>query len=224
MALTDGKPDFYALQKRALMSDEFKIKLAANKTPVQFVAYDILYIDGKDLTAAPLMKRKEILNKAVTEGHGLSISWYIERNGKAFFELAKQEQLEGIVAKKKGGLYHIGKRTHDWVKIKVMQEEDLYVCGYQPDEDGKVKDLILGYYDDNDKLQCRGKVYLGVSESDRKIIGEFAKKSTVAKPWFDKYKNAVWLKPELIGTAHFMHETESGGMRQPVWKGLRDDK
>ena len=65
-----------------------------------------------------------------------------------------------------------------------MQEEDLYVCGYQPDEDGKVKDLILGYYDDNDKLQCRGKVYLGVSESDRKIIGEFAKKSTVAKPWF----------------------------------------
>ena len=75
MALTDGKPDFYALQKRALMSDEFKIKLAANKTPVQFVAYDMLYIDGKDLTAAPLMKRKEILNKAVTEGHGLSISW-----------------------------------------------------------------------------------------------------------------------------------------------------
>ena len=140
MALTDGKPDFYALQKRALMSDEFKIKLAANKTPVQFVAYDILYIDGKDLTAAPLMKRKEILNKAVTEGHGLSISWYRERNGKAFFELAKQEQLEGIVAKKKDGLYYIGKRMHEWVKIKVMQDEDLFVCGYKPDENGKVKD------------------------------------------------------------------------------------
>lgn len=224
VVLIDGKPNFYALQKRSLMSDEFKIKLAANKSPVQFVAYDILYFNGKDLTNKPLTERKEILNKAVTEGHGLSISRYIEKNGKAFFELAKQEQLEGIVAKKKDGLYHIGKRTHDWVKIKVMQDEDLYVCGYQPDEDGNVKDLILGYYDDNGKLQCRGKVYLGVSESDRKIIGEFAIKNTVAKPWFDKYKNAVWLKPELIGTAHFMHETENGGMRQPVWKGLRDDK
>lgn len=223
VVLIDGKPNFYALQKRSLMGDEFKIKLAANKSPVQFVAYDILYYDGKDLTDKPLTERKEILNKTVTEGQGLSISRYIEKNGIAFFELAKQEQLEGIVAKKKDGLYHIGKRTHEWVKIKVMQDEDLYVCGYQPDENGNVKDLILGYYDDNDKLQCRGKVYLGVSESDRKIIGEFAKKNTVKRPWFDKYKNAVWLKPELIGTAHFMHETESGGMRQPVWKGLRAD-
>lgn len=223
VVLIDGKPNFYALQKRSLMGDEFKIKLAANKSPVQFVAYDIFYFDGEDLTDKPLMERKEILSKAVTEGHGLSISRYIEKNGKAFFELAKQERLEGIVAKKKDGLYHMGKRTHDWVKIKVMQDEDLLVCGYQTDEDGNVKDLILGYYDDNGKLQCRGKVYLGVSESDRKIISEFAKKNTVKRPWFDKYKNAVWLKPELIGTAHFMHKTESGGMRQPVWKGLRFD-
>ena len=223
VVLIDGKPNFYALQKRSLMSDEFRIKLAAKNDPVQFVAYDILYLDGKDLTVKPLMERKEMLNKAVTEGHGLSISRYIEKNGIAFFELAKQEKLEGIVAKKRDGLYHIGKRTHDWVKIKVMQDEDLFVCGYQPDEDGNVKDLILGYYDDNDKLQCRGKVYLGVSESDRKIIGEFAKKNTVKRPWFEKYKNAVWLKPELIGTAHFMNETENGGMRQPVWKGLRTD-
>ncbi len=223
VVLIDGKPNFYALQKRSLMSDEFRIKLAAKNDPVQFVAYDILYLDGKDLTDKPLMERKEMLNKAVTEGHGLSVSRYIEKNGKDFFELAKQEQLEGIVAKQKDGLYHIGKRTHDWVKIKVMQDEDLFVCGYQPDEYGNVKDLILGYYDDNDKLQCRGKVYLGVSESDRKIIGEFAKKNTVKRPWFEKYKNAVWLKPELIGTAHFMHETESGGMRQPEWKGWRVD-
>lgn len=223
VVLIDGKPNFYALQKRSLMSDGFRIKLAAKKDPVQFVAYDILYLDGKDLTDKPLTERKEMLNKAVTEGHGLSVSRYIEKNGKDFFELAKQEQLEGIVAKKKDGLYHIGKRTHDWVKIKVMQDEDLYVCGYQPDENGNVKDLILGYYDANGELKCRGKVYLGVSETDRKIIREFAKKNTVKRPWFEKYKNVVWLKPELIGTAHFMHETESGGMRQPVWKGLRVD-
>ena len=222
--LTDGKPDFYALQKRSLMVDKFRISLAAKKNPVQFVAYDILYFDGKDLTDKPLTERKEILSKAVTEGHNLSVSRWIEKKGVAFFELAKKENLEGIVAKKKGGLYHIGKRTSEWIKIKVMQDEDLLVLGYQPDEDGKVKDLILGYYDESGVLQCRGKVYLGVSKAEQKIIAEFAKKNTVKRPWFNKYKNAVWLKPQLVGTAHFMHETENGGMRQPVWKGLRDDK
>lgn len=222
VVLTDGKPDFYALQKRSLMGDKFRISLAAKKNPVQFVAYDIIYFDGKDLTDLPLLKRKEILEKNVKEGFNLSISRYISTQGKAFFELAKKENLEGIVAKKKDGLYHIGKRASEWIKIKVMQDEDLLILGYQPDENGKVKDLILGYYDDKGELKCRGKVYLGVSKAEQKIIAEFAKKNTVKRPWFDKYKNAIWLKPQLVGTAHFMHETESGGMRQPVWKGLRD--
>ena len=221
VVLTDGKPDFYALQKRSLMGDKFRISLAAKKNPVQFVAYDILYFDGKDLTDKPLLGRKEMLSKNVKEGFNLSISRYVPTNGVAFFELAKKENLEGIVAKKKDGLYYIGKRTSEWIKIKVMQDEDLLVLGYQPDEDGKVKDLILGYYDESGKLKCRGKVYLGVSKAEQKIIAEFSKNNTVKKPWFDKYKNVVWLKPQLVGTAHFMRETESGGMRQPVWKVLR---
>ena len=120
-------------------------------------------------------------------------------------------------------LFRSGKRTRDWLKIKVMQDEDLLILGYQLDEYGEVKDLILGYYDEEGKLQCRGKVYLGISKEERGIIAQFSKGNTVKKPWFPKYKNAVWLKPQLIGTAHFMHETESGGMRQPVWKGLRTD-
>lgn len=222
VVLTDGKPDFYALQKRSLMGDRFRISLAAKNNPVQFVAYDILYFDGKDLTDSPLMKRKDILSNAVTEGHNLSITRFIEKNGIAFFELAKQEELEGIVAKRKDGLYHIGKRSREWIKIKVMQDEDLLICGYQPDEDGNVKDLILGYYDDNNKLQCRGKVFLGVSAEERKIVNDYAKKHRVNNAWFDKYKKAVWIKPELVGTVHYMHETDNGGMRQPVWKGLRE--
>ena len=224
VVLTDGKPAFYALQKRSLMGDKFKISIAAKKNPVQFVAYDILYYDGKDLTDKPLLGRKEMLSKNVKEGFNLSISRYVSTKGVAFFKLAKKENLEGIVAKKKDGLYYIGKRTSEWIKIKVMQDEDLLVLGYQPDEDGKVKDLILGYYDESGKLKCRGKVYLGVSKAEQKIIAEFSKNNTVKKPWFDKYKNVVWLKPQLVGTAHFMRETESGGMRQPVWKGLREDK
>ena len=221
VVLTDGRPDFYALQTRSLMTDKFRIELAAKRNPVQFVAYDIIYNNGKDLTNLPLMKRKEILSANINEGNNLSISRYIEENGKAFFELAKKENLEGIVAKKKDGLYHIGKRTRDWVKIKVMQDEDLLVLGYKPDVKGNVKDLVLGY-EENGKLKCKGSVYLGVSKEERDYIKKYATKNK-SKVIDGKYKDAVWIKPELIGTVQYMQETESGNMRQPVWKGLKVD-
>lgn len=89
VVLTDGKPDFYALQKRSLMGDKFRIQLAAKKNPVQFAAYDILYYDGKDLTDKPLMERKAILQEKVSEGNGLSISRYLEERGIAFSILQK---------------------------------------------------------------------------------------------------------------------------------------
>ncbi len=223
VVLTDGQPDFFALQKRSLMSDKLRIELASKKNPVQFVAYDILYIDHKDITSKTLMERKLYLQNNINEGHNLSISRYIETNGIEFFKLAKKQNLEGIVAKKKDGKYHIGKRTDDWVKIKVMQDEDLVVCGYMPDEEGNVKDVVLGYYDKG-KFKCRGKVYLGVSKHDQRKIQAFAKNNQVTKAWLPEYKNIVWLQLELVGTVKYMHLTKTGGMRQPVWKGLRDDK
>ena len=105
VVLKNGKPDFYALQKRSLMGDKFRIQLAARKNPVQFAAYDILYYDGKNLTDKPLMERKAVLSEKVREGNGLSISLYIEEKGIAFFNLVKAQDLDGIVAKKRDGLY-----------------------------------------------------------------------------------------------------------------------
>lgn len=223
VSFTGGKPDFYAVQRRSLMTDGFRISMAAKRNPVQFVAYDILYVGKERITDEPLMQRKKILSQTVEEGQNLSISRYIEGRGTDFFRLTKEQGLEGIVAKKKDGLYHIGRRTRDWIKIKVMQDEDLLICGYQPDEEGNVKDLVLGYFDDSGKLKNRGKVYLGVSKDDKKIVREFAGANRVQTPWFPQYKNIIWIKPELVGTAYFMHETEKGTMRQPVFKGIRPD-
>lgn len=218
----DEKPDFYSLQARSLKSDPFKIKLAAKKFPVQFVAYDMIYIDGERITDKPLLERKKLMAENLSENNDLSISRFIEKEGIAFFELAKKQGLEGIVAKKKDGKYYIGKRTREWVKIKVLQDEDVLICGYQPDVKGKVKDLVLGYYD-GDALKPRGKVYLGVSKEERNIIKKFAESHTLSKALLDEYqgKGIIWLKPELVGTVQYMHTTETGSMRQPVWKGLK---
>lgn len=108
----------------------------------------------------------------------------MNKNGIAFFEPAKSHELEGIVAKHRDGLYRIGKRTRDWLKIKVMQDEDLLILGYQPDETGEVKDLILGYYDEEGKLQCRGKVCLGISKEERQLVAQYAATNAVKRPWF----------------------------------------
>lgn len=223
VVFTNGKPDFFAVQRRSLMNDGFKIGITSRQNPVQFVAYDLLYVGKERVTGKTLLRRKEILSQTVAEGHNLSISRYIEGRGTDFFRLTKEQGLEGIVAKKKDGLYHIGRRTRDWIKIKVMQDEDLFICGYRPDEAGGVKDLVLGYFDENGNLRNRGKVYLGVSREDKAAVLAFARGRAAAKPWFPQYKNVVWIEPELVGTVHFMHETEGGAMRQPVFKGIRPD-
>lgn len=224
VAFKNGKPDFSSMQKRSLLLDSFKIRLASQTKPVHFVAFDILYKDGKDITRLPLIERKKILNDTIKENACLSISKYIKERGKDFFTLVKQQQLEGVVGKKMDSLYYLGKRTKDWKKIKVMQDEDLIICGFQRDEDGNVKDLILGEYTLEHNLVYRGKVYLGVSKEERKIIQEFAINHTLPQAIFPEIHSVVWIEPKLVGTVHYMHQTEKKAMRQPVWKGLRLDK
>ena len=128
--MTDGKPDFSIMQRRSLMGDTMKIALAAQKTPVNFCAFDILYRDGELLTGRPLMERRALLEQTVTECERLSISRYIEANGVAFYNLVASQDLEGIVAKLKTSLYHPGKRTKEWIKVKNLKDDDFVVCGY----------------------------------------------------------------------------------------------
>ena len=97
----NGTPDFFALQKRSLLTDKFRIQIESEKTKVHFVAYDILFLKDKELINKPLLERKELLKKTIKENEFLSISRYIEENGIELFNQTKKLNLEGIVAKKK---------------------------------------------------------------------------------------------------------------------------
>ena len=83
MVLKDGKPDFFEIQRRSLMSNRFRIELAAKQYPATFIAYDILYLDGKDVTLQPLEQRKALLQKTVRQNERLAISKTIEGQGKS---------------------------------------------------------------------------------------------------------------------------------------------
>lgn len=217
--LKNGTPDFFEIQKRTLTSNRFKIQISSDQYPASFVAFDILYLGDKELTHLPLTERKAILSDTVIESPKLAISRYIPENGIELFDIAKARNLEGVVAKKKDSKYYFGKRTKKWIKFKFLEDMDFVVCGYIIKDKG-ITSIILGQYKGSE-LIYKGHVTLGVRYKD------LLKCETMDHPPFavtpPGNENAVWLKPELVCVVKYM-PNEKGMLRQPVFKGFRDDK
>lgn len=219
--IKDGKPNFQEIQRRALMSNKFRIELASSKYPVSFVAYDILYYSNQQVIHKRLMERKILLEKTIKENERLSISRYIEEKGIDLYNLTVEENLEGIVAKQKNSKYYFDKKTKDWVKIKNLKDDDYVVCGYI-EKLSNVVSIILGQYREAE-LIYKGHVTLGINKEEFNIIAN-TKKIKVPKFNAPKNENAIWIEPKLVITVSFMEKMESGSLRQPVFKGLRNDK
>ena len=200
------------------MGDKFKIELESKSRPINFSAFDVLYIDKENLMGKSLLERKKLLSDNINENERLSVARYIETKGIELYRLTKKQDLEGIVAKLKTSKYIEGIRTKEWLKIKTYIEDDLVVLGYKM-LNGKIKDLVLGYYNKLGKMNLRGSVYFGVSKIEEKSIMKI--KNT--KPHFP-IDDVIWIEPKLVCTVKYMQKTEKGGMRQPVFKGLREDK
>ena len=224
MVLKDGKPSFFEIQRRSLMSNKFRIVLAAKQYPASFVAFDILYLQEDSLMHLPLTERKAKLEKTVRENERLAVSRFVEGKGVEFYKLAEAKELEGIVAKRMDSRYVPGKRTKDWVKIKNLQDDDFVVCGYIYKEQN-VTSLVLGQYDGG-ALVYEGHVTTGVNG---RPFEEILRQPRLKIPPMDApaghgNEEAVWIEPKLVCTVNYMEKTPSGGLRQPVFKGLRDDK
>lgn len=221
--IKDGKPDFFEIQKRSMMSNPVKIDMAAKKYPACFTAFDILYYDDHQVTDLPLTERKKLLQKAVqSENSRFAVSRYIEKNGILFYNLAEQQELEGIVAKRKDSKYYLDRRTKDWIKIKYLQDDDFVVLGYVPKENS-MNSIILGQYRANE-LIYKGHVTLGVGGEPFRKIQALDKIHCPFSEIPKGNEHAVWVEPKLVCTVKYMMKTESGGLRQPVFKGLREDK
>ena len=218
----NGVPDFFEIQRRSMMSDPFKIRLADKKHPASFVAYDIIYIDGELTTDLDLIKRKKLLEKIVKENDRIAISRYIENNGIKLFELAKQQKLEGIVAKLKGSKYLFDKRSKDWIKIKFLEDKDFVVCGYILKENNMAS-LVIAQYGNDGKLVYKGHVTLGVSLRKLEQYNYKIASSPSIPHVPEGNENAVWLEPTLVAIVEYM-PNDKGALRQPVLKGIREDK
>lgn len=220
IALNNGVPDFYELQRRTILSDPFKMQLAGKQYPVSFVAYDIIYYKDSLVTDLPLIERKRLLESAVEESNRLALSRFIENNGIALYNLAEQQKLEGVVAKKKTSLYWFGKKSKDWIKIKYYNYVDFIICGYILNE-SNMTCLIIGQYNEENELIYKGHVALGVS---LRKLSEFKYKKISVPPI--KYvpsgnEGAIWIEPNLVCTVEYM-PNDRGSLRQPVLRDIRE--
>lgn len=214
VVLKNGSASFSHWQQRAHLKNEMQIKRLSKTLPAHYVVFDILYHNGKWLTSLPLMQRKEQLAALVKNGQYVTKTTFIEEHGVAFFNLAKEQNLEGVVAKEKSSPYLMGERTKYWLKIKNYLEEDLLVVGYQ-EKQGRVVRLILAE-DKNSSLLLRGSV-AGLDKFSQAVVKKLPK---IKKAHFN-IEDITWVRPVLVANVKYSEKTSEGGLRQPIFNGFK---
>ncbi len=215
----EGKPDFSALQ------------LYKGQGLLQYYVFDVLWLDGYDLMSVPLIERKQLLKTLVQKNDTIHYLDHIEEKGKDFFELVKQRQLEGIVAKRKDSFYFPDTRSKSWIKIPFEIMQEYIIVGFTESEHGRpFSRIMFGEYRD-------GKLYYvhhsggGISDAllheTYKILKplEIKKKPVVNDPKEDTIIH--WVKPVKVGQFKLkqLSETKAGHKRHPViFLGVREDK
>lgn len=197
---------------------------------LEYVIFDILYLNGENLMDKPLMERKEILTKLSKKYKFLTISDYIEEKGISFFKMIVKQDLEGIVAKEKASRYVPGLRSNSWLKIKHNHTDEGIIAGFTEPRGSRKRfgALVLGQYKDNDEFTFIG--HTGTGFNQKMLDDLYAKMKpliTNKSPFKGKIPlNApiTWIKPKLIAQLKFTEWTAGGNMRHPVFLGLREDK
>ena len=222
-----GVSRFHLIQPRIANADPNSISHLARSTPVVYFAFDLLYLDGYDLRGVPLAKRRELLQAVVTPGGVLRVSEIFPGAGEELLEAARGIGLEGVVAKHASSTYE-SRRSREWVKIKIVGEQEFVIGGFtapQGDRD-YFGALVLGLYDEG-KLQWVGNVGTGF---DQKLLTSLhAKlKPLIIEPCpFAERpkpeKGMTWVKPELVCQVKFANWTQDHRLRAPVFLGLRND-
>ncbi|MCY4582057.1 MAG: non-homologous end-joining DNA ligase [Chloroflexi bacterium] len=228
----DGLPDFVLLQNNAGM---YKVpgaeSASAKAATIAYYPFDILYLDGRDLRQAPLHQRKHALRLAVPPSERIRSMEYVEGEGEAFFRVAEQLGLEGIVAKRRDSRYDAGQRSRDWLKIKLTLSQEFVIAGYTKGEGERAESfgaVALGYYDGG-VLTYAGRAGSGFTQQAlRSTLAVLEPLRTDDCPFPEVPTDlaavqVTWVKPERVAQVKFSQWTTESVLRAPVFLGLRDD-
>ncbi len=228
-----GRASFSLMQQRTGIRSGGRRTAARLDVPVVYYVFDLLYADGYDLRRVALEERKQALAGIVGTNEFVRLSEHFPERGVALFEAAKQQGLEGILAKHRSSHYE-ERRSREWLKIKITQTVDCVIGGFTDPEGSRqyFGSLVLGLYDQQRQLIHVGQAGTGFTQATLKEIWQILKPlETKRSPFHGPVDaaNVHWVKPERVAEIKFTewtHETAEGGMklRAPVFMGLREDK
>jgi bifunctional non-homologous end joining protein LigD len=223
-----GQPSFQRLQARMLLTKPRDIAAAAARVPVRAVFFDALALAGHDLRPLSLARRKELLRRVVPPLGTIQASDHVLEHGEAFFEAASEMRLEGVMAKRLASLYS-GNRTQDWVKIKCQRRQEFVIGGYTEPHGarGWFGALHIGIFE-HGRLVYVTKVGGGFDEATLRELHERLQPMRRERSPFAVRSPAgaghTWVEPRLVCEARFTEWTRDGGLRHPVFLGLREDR
>lgn len=213
-----GKTNFQALQNAIKSAPE----------TIDYLAFDLLELDGEDLTSLPLIERKEKLRAIIPEALPvIRYSDHIIGNGEKLLEGFCEAGLEGVISKQVTGRY-VGSRNGGWLKTKCIKRQEFVIVGWTPSEKSRsFRSLILGV-NENGALRFAGKVGTGFDNVEllrlMEIMGPLETAMAPVKAPRAEVRGAHWLKPKLVAEIAYTEMTNEGTLRHPSYLGLRDDK
>jgi bifunctional non-homologous end joining protein LigD len=217
----DGTTDFQALQNY--------IK-GRKKGTLAYFLFDLPYLDGYDLSAVPLERRKQAL-KALLQPKKFAVMRFgggIVGQGETVLRRACEMGIEGIISKKVDAPYQ-QERSASWVKTKCRRQQEFVIAGYSSSEAAPagLRSLLLGYHDPAGHLIYAGRVGTGFSDRMREELKKKLQERTLTRSALTnppRGKNLHWAAPELVAEVVFTEWTAEGILRHPSFKGLREDK
>jgi bifunctional non-homologous end joining protein LigD len=215
-----GEPDFALLQSR------IKGRATGGATPFVYEVFDLLHLEDRSLIDEPLHERRRLLREVLVADPRVRLSEDVEGGGIAFFEVARQRGLEGIMAKDRRSRYVPGGRTMAWQKVKIRPEQELVVGGWTRGT-GKAIDLgalLVGVYEDG-ALRYAGKVGAFSGEPRAELLAALVPIAAGETPFTPPPPKPVariaeWVRPEIVIRAEFAGWTADGLVRQASYKGL----
>jgi bifunctional non-homologous end joining protein LigD len=215
----EGNPDFQLLQHYADNKER----------PLQYYVFDLIELNRQDTTALPLLDRKELLKKIIPKSEIIKYADHVQEHGKSFFEVSKEKNLEGILAKNATSHYYPGRRTREWLKIKNHKSLEAIIAGYTEAAGArKFFGALVLAIKKGKGLQYIGHTGTGFNHASLKeMYGKLQRLVTDKSPFKERIKTnmpVTWVKPEMICEVKYSEITADGKLRHPVFLRLRDDK
>jgi bifunctional non-homologous end joining protein LigD len=226
-----GRPSFAALQRRMHVGSPAQAKRLAKASPVTYMIFDLLWLDGHSTMELAYEQRRELLEALELNGEAWQTPEHLTGRGLDVLKATAEQHLEGIVAKRLDSPYEPGARTSAWTKIKNVGRQELVVGGWLPGEgrrERRIGALLVGVYDLDGPLRYAGRVGTGFSDSelDRlgKLLAPLKREGSPFTAGERPPRGGVFVEPKLVAEIEFSEWTSAGVLRHPSYKGLRGDK